>query len=704
MKIFRNLLYTNFIFFAIVSSVLGNPLNEAFSRIDKDNDKTLSKSEINRFPQLRQRLEGADTNENGRLTREEFAAFVRRSYEKQQTSTFDGDGKITPDESRNRRWKQRRRIRQPATMNGALPESSANVETIFRPAYIHKGSLAQASALVDVFGNGHPDILIACKRQVHLVKNNSTGSFTHAKTYVVDNANGWGLHDFNLDGQLDAFVAQQQREQDDAWINNSEGTFQRRDLGNESLGNARSILFADFDGDGSTDAFHSVSSFQTNHAGCQLHPGKTDGTFAPDIIRQVLAPDVPGFWYDSVTHTERGKEQWGNKMIKGSIVRDFDGDDKPDLIMAAYADRGFQEGGRGGIGQQWIDQQERGLFVLHNRSQPGKIRFAEVAKKAVGSWAYGNTNKDWNCYSVIPLDYNRDGRLDLFVGAVTRRAGLGRFEDTRSVALLENVSKPGEIRFIDRTEDSGFGHYNEMYPAERWQISFASGAAFDYDNDGWVDMCLVNRRDKDKTRWPYPHLFQNRGKGTFVSVPPHEHGIGGGAGEVYRGSYDPRRPGGIRWESTPEYANPDFDDGPFKRCQGFAVANGRLYASVSPRLLVRRDGTEPKWTEVFRWKPEQRAGAGLRGITAVAAPDGTHEVILGSREQEGRILRIDPEVGYKVTDELDSQQFLKEKLGSFRGGRLVAYNRFIPGTHPGTGKPIHLVTVAGIKPNDIRAA
>jgi hypothetical protein len=32
----------------------------------------------------------------------------------------------------------------------------------------------------------------------------------------------------------------------------------------------------------------------------------------------------------------------------------------------------------------------------------------------------------------------------------------------------------------------------------------------------------------------------------------------------------------------------------------------------------------------------------LRGITAAPAPDGTHKVILGSREQEGRILRIDP--------------------------------------------------------------
>ncbi|MEM6917175.1 MAG: alpha/beta hydrolase, partial [Verrucomicrobiota bacterium] len=179
---------------------------------------------------------------------------------------------------------------------------------------------------------------------------------------------------------------------------------------------------------------------------------------------------------------------------------------------------------------------------------------------------------------------------------------------------------------------------------------------------------------------------------------------GTGAGELYRGSYDPEVAGSIRWESEPEYANPDFDSGPFKRCQGFCVANGKLYASVSPRLLERQDGPEPKWVEVFRWEPEERAGAGMRGITAVKVPNGEHEVILGSREQEGRILRIDPLDGYSVTEELRSHKFLDEELGHFRGGKLVAYNRFIPGSHPATGEPIHWLTVAGVKADDARAA
>jgi acetyl esterase/lipase len=191
------------------------------------------------------------------------------------------------------------------------------------------------------------------------------------------------------------------------------------------------------------------------------------------------------------------------------------------------------------------------------------------------------------------------------------------------------------------------------------------------------------------------------------SVTGVDHVFAGtGAGEVFAGVYDPQAPGRIRWNPAPEYANPDFDGSAFRRCQGFCVANGKAYASISPSLVERKDGPKPAWHEVFRWKPTgDRAGQGLRGITAVPDPKGgRHEIILGSREQEGRILRIDPLDNYRVDLELQSDAFLKERLGGFRGGKLVAYNRFEPGKDPRTGQPIHWVTVAGVKADDLQAA
>jgi acetyl esterase/lipase len=180
---------------------------------------------------------------------------------------------------------------------------------------------------------------------------------------------------------------------------------------------------------------------------------------------------------------------------------------------------------------------------------------------------------------------------------------------------------------------------------------------------------------------------------------------GTGAGEIYAGAYDPSLPGRIRWNTTPEYSSPDFANTSFTRVSAFCVANGRAYCSASPRLLERQDGRTPTWKEVYTWAADtSRNGAGLRGITAVPSPDGRYEVIVGAWEREGQILRIDPRDDFEAVVELNTQEFLRKQLGDFRGGRLTAYNRFEPGTHPRTGKPIHWVTVAGVKPDEPNAA
>ena len=213
----------------------------------------------------------------------------------------------------------------------------------------------------------------------------------------------------------------------------------------------------------------------------------------------------------------------------------------------------------------------------------------------------------------------------------------------------------------------------------------------------WVESAVTDRAAR-----AYVRAFGQQ-RDTVTGV---DHVFAGtGAGEVYAGVYDAAAAGHIRWNPKPEYANPDFDNSAFRRCQGFCVANGKAYASISPSLVERRDGASPSWTEVFRWKPQEgRAGQGLRGITAVPALDGDHQVILGSREQEGRILRIDPKHNYAVELELDSRRFFEAQWGRVIGGKLVAYNRFVPGRHSQTGKPIHWVSVQAVKPDDRNAA
>lgn len=406
---------------------------------------------------------------------------------------------------------------------GEIPQKENDL--LFALAFEHDRPTSQATALLDMSGDGRLDLAVASKRQVHFIRNLGNSRYEHFRTERVDRANGWGLHDFNADGRMDLFVAQPHRRVPSVWLNNGDGTFVRRSLGNETLGTVRSVLFADFDGDGLMDAFHTVSSFGTNRSGCQLHPGLPGGGFGPDAIEEILDPAIPGFWHAVAHHPERGPERRANKMVKGAIVRDLDGDGKPDIVFGAYADRGFQEDR---FAVDWIDRQDRGLFILHNQSEPGKIRFAEVAKSAVGEDAWGGTERDWNVYAVIPVDYNRNGKFDLFVGATVRRTRRGGREDTVAVRFFENVSEPGAIRFVDRTEEAGFARMNA--PDERGARNFASGAAVDFDNDGFVDLVLVNRRSADLTPFAYPHLFRNMGDGTFAEIPPEVHGLGNGSG------------------------------------------------------------------------------------------------------------------------------------------------------------------------------
>lgn len=400
--------------------------------------------------------------------------------------------------------------------------------TLFRLAYVHPAGLGQASALVDAFGSGRLDVAIAAKGQVHLIRNEGGGRFAPAGSLSVDRANGWGAHDFDGDGRLDLFIAQQEVSGSrDALLNTGTGAFVSQDLGNESLLPARTVLFADFDGNGAVDSYHSGSAFGTNHAWNQLHPGLGGGRFGNDVIDQVLDPPEPGFWHAPAAGPAGCAGEWSNKQFKGAVVRDFDGDGRPDLVNVAYADLGFQDERCLAFARAWVNAQDRGIFVLHNVSQPGQIRFRNVSAEAIPR-AFGKSSQDINAYHALPLDFDRDGDFDLFVGATVRPAGGGAYEDTPAVRFLRNESVPGLIRFSDVTDAVGLGWLNAPAPPLRSERNLAAGAAMDWDNDGFTDLVLVNR--EAQSLFPYVHVFRNEGGQSFHWVEPSLHGMADGAG------------------------------------------------------------------------------------------------------------------------------------------------------------------------------
>jgi enediyne biosynthesis protein E4 len=80
----------------------------------------------------------------------------------------------------------------------------------------------------------------------------------------------------------------------------------------------------------------------------------------------------------------------------------------------------------------------------------------------------------------------------------------------------------GPIEFTDITTQAGirFKHNSGAFGKKYLPETIGSGGAFfDYDNDGWQDILLVNSKDWDESkRKSFPALYRNNKDGTFTDV------------------------------------------------------------------------------------------------------------------------------------------------------------------------------------------
>src|SRR5215831_5923799 len=80
-----------------------------------------------------------------------------------------------------------------------------------------------------------------------------------------------------------------------------------------------------------------------------------------------------------------------------------------------------------------------------------------------------------------------------------------------------------DVRFVDITAAAGIKFKHVSAPEKKYIVESMSGgvALFDYDNDGWLDIYLVNSltvelaKSHQKTR---SVLYHNNGNGTFTDV------------------------------------------------------------------------------------------------------------------------------------------------------------------------------------------
>jgi hypothetical protein len=365
--------------------------------------------------------------------------------------------------------------------------------------------------------------------------------------YIVESMSGGvALIDYDLDGWPDIYFTNAptvemalagKKARGALYHNNGDGTFTEvtDKAGVGDAGWAMGACVGDYNNDGWPDLY--VTAFGPN----TLYRNNGDGTFT-DVTREARV----------------GDPRWST----GCAFGDYDGDGWVDLLVANYVD--FRLGDLPKFGEG-ANCQYRGLAVqcgpkglkgagdalYHNN---GDGTFTDVSKAAGVS--------DPNGYyglGVVWADLNEDGRPDAFVANDTtpnflyRNEGQGRFSEIAYVAgaaVSENgtpqacmVIALGDYLHAGRLSlfVTNFSEeYNTLYRNEGkltfTDVSYASGTAssslpyvgwgagfFDLDNDGWLDLLVVNghvypqvdTRDIG-TKYRQPKLlYINKRDGTF---------------------------------------------------------------------------------------------------------------------------------------------------------------------------------------------
>jgi hypothetical protein len=180
----------------------------------------------------------------------------------------------------------------------------------------------------------------------------------------------------------------------------------------------------------------------------------------------------------------------------GAAVGDFDGDGWSDLFLTA-------------VGPNKLLRNEQGKFV--DVTATAGVAGADDAWSTASTW----------------LDFNRDGRLDLFVCNYVKWSreidvaqGFTLTGNERAYGpplsfegtLCQLYRNEGEGEFTDVSESAGIQVYNREQPDKKIPLGKSLGVVpYDLDGDGWQDLVVANDTVEN-------FLFRNKQDGTFEDL------------------------------------------------------------------------------------------------------------------------------------------------------------------------------------------